>query len=415
METQKSRTGSGAKLNLLAFSQGLSSLGGSMTTVALMLSFQTAGASTWAVTLLLVLSLLPSVVLGPWLAPWLDRIEITKILTATLTLRGCIGIAIAFATDVTALLVLLGTASVVSVIDGPAMTLLVPKVQKPGLEPVTAYARMESFRSMGIVLGPLLAGLLVDQLGSRIVLLLDAGSFLLVAAVIVLLGVSRYPPENKRPTQPSWFAQVAAGPQSVGKDALVRTATLSLAGAIIFTALLTVAQIYFIRTDLQASATIYGGIVAVHALGRFLAATFIAPKIPVVHQPKMLFYSGMLMGAALLTVALGHSIILAFVGFLLTGAANSLQALAIRSIVHDRLDHSTLGRAFSSIGALNNGATLLGATAGAPLVAILGGAGTLAIAGLGTMAATLAAGPRLIRKPTQKKTDAGERDPQPVG
>lgn len=385
-----------------------------MTTVALMLAFQTAGASTWAVTLLLVLSLLPSVVLGPLVAPWLDRIEITKILTTTLMLRGCIGIAIAFTTDVTALLVLLGTASVVSVIDGPAMTLLVPKVQKPGLEPVRAYARMETFRSMGIVLGPLLAGLLVDQLGSRIVLLLDAGSFLLVAAVIVLLGVRRYPPENKRPTQPSWFAQVAAGPQSVGKDALVRTATLSLAGAIIFTALLTVAQIYFIRTDLQASATIYGGIVAVHALGRFLAATFIAPKIPFVHQPKMLFYSGMLMGAALLTVALGHSIILAFVGFLLTGAANSLQALAIRSIVHDRLDHSTLGRAFSSIGALNNGATLLGATAGAPLVAILGGAGTLAIAGLGTMAATLAAGPRLIRKPTQKKTDAGERDPQPV-
>ncbi|BAS09302.1 major facilitator protein [Arthrobacter sp. Hiyo4] len=277
METQKSRTGSGAKLNLLAFSQGLSSLGGSMTTVTLMLAFQSAGASTWAVTLLLVLSLLPSVVLGPLVAPWLDRIETTKILTTTLTLRGCIGIAIAYTTDVTALLMLLGIASVVSVIDGPAMTLLVPKVQKPGLEPIAAYARMETFRSMGIVLGPLMAGLLVDQLGSRIVLLVDAASFLLVATVIVLLGVRRYPPENKRPTQPSWFAQVAAGPQSVGKDALVRTATLSLAGAIIFTALLTVAQIYFIRTDLQASATIYGGIVAVHALGRFLAATFIAP------------------------------------------------------------------------------------------------------------------------------------------
>ncbi|BAS09301.1 hypothetical protein AHiyo4_27230 [Arthrobacter sp. Hiyo4] len=129
----------------------------------------------------------------------------------------------------------------------------------------------------------------------------------------------------------------------------------------------------------------------------------------------MLFYSGMLMGAALLTVALGNSIILAFVGFLLTGAANSLQALAIRSIVHDRLDHSTLGRAFSSIGALNNGATLLGATAGAPLVALLGGAGTLAIAGIGTMAATLAAGPRLIRKPMPKDAEAGDRDPQPVG
>ncbi|WP_369744492.1 MFS transporter [Paenarthrobacter sp. AMU7] len=413
MKTLKSRTGSGVKLNLLAFSQGLSSVGASMTTVALMLAFQSAGASTWTVTLLLVLSLLPSVVLGPLVAPWLDRIETTKILSTTLTLRGCIGIAIAFTSDVTGLLVLLGVASVVSVIDGPAMTLLVPKVQKPGAEPMTAFARMETFRSMGIVLGPLLAGVLVDQLGSRIVLLIDAGSFLLVAAVIVLLGVRRYPPENKRPTQPSWFKQVAAGPQSVGKDALVRTATLSLAGAIIFTALLTVAQIYFVRTDLQASATIYGGIVAVHALGRFLAATFVAPKVPVAQQPRMLFWSGMLMGAALLTVALGHSIVLAFVGFLLTGAANSLQALAIRSIVHDRLDHSILGRAFSSIGALNNGATLLGATAGAPLVALLGGAGTLAVAGIGTMAATLAAAPGLIRKaaPKDAAADVGKKQP----
>ncbi|MEZ2371534.1 hypothetical protein [Arthrobacter sp. RCC_34] len=66
------------KLDFLAAGQGVSSAGDAMTPIALMLAFQSAGADPLLVPLVLVLGLLPSVVLGPVLAPLVDRMESSR-------------------------------------------------------------------------------------------------------------------------------------------------------------------------------------------------------------------------------------------------------------------------------------------------------------------------------------------------
>jgi len=383
------------KLNLLAAGQGVSSAGDAMTPISLMLAFQSAGADPLLVSLVLVLGLLPSVLLGPVLAPLVDRMESSRLLQILLPLRFGVGLALAFTDHVPLILLFLFTGSAVSALVGPTMSLLTPRTVPEVKDPGFAFARVESFRSFGTIFGPMLAGALIDAFGARTVLTLDACSFLVVAAVVTLLRVRRYPPEHARSAGLSWLAQIKAGPVSLGQDLVIAAASLSLAGAIVFTALLTVGQVYFLRTDLALSPALYGLVVSMHAVGRFLAATFLAPRIHATRQARALFLGGMAMGAALIIIGLGHNLFIAGAGFLVTGAANTIQGLALRTIVTTRAAPETLGRSFASLGALNNGATLLGSLAAAPLVSLAGGALTLIIAGAGTLASTLAATRRL--------------------
>lgn len=385
------------KLNLLAAGQGVSSAGDAMTPIALMLAFQSTGADPLLVSLVLVLGLLPSVMLGPVLAPLVDRVESTRLLQILLTLRFAVGLALAFTDHVPVILFLLFTGSAVSALVAPTMSLLTPRTVPDLKDPGFAFARVESFRSFGTIFGPLLAGVLLDAFGTRTVLTVDACSFLLVAAVVTVLRVRRRPPEHARAAGHSWLAQIKAGPASLGQDPVIATASLSLAGAIVFTALLTVGQVYFLRTDLGLSPALYGLVVSLHAIGRFLAATFLAPRIHATRQARALYLGGLAMGAALITIGWGHSIFIAGAGFLVTGAANTIQGLAVRTIIATRAAPESLGRSFASLGALNNGATLLGSLAAAPLVGLIGGALTLILAGVGTLASTLAATRRLWR------------------
>lgn len=379
------------RLTALAAANGVSAAGETLTVVALMLVLQGRPDGSFAVAALVLLGLLPSVFLGPMLAPLLDRLETSVVLVVTLAFRCVVGVALAFAVDVPWILLLVGIGSVVSAIDSPALMLLVPPAQKPGANPAVGYARMDAFRSVGVLVGPAAAGLLVDVLGIRLVLLVDAATYGLIASVIAVLGVRRRPPAQKAQARPSWFRQVRVGPAALRQNRTVATAVIALAAAILFTSLITVAEVDYATTVLQAPAAVYGALVSVRAVGRLAAATLVAPRLPARLQPAALGAGGLLMGIALLALGLAPSIPLAFVGLFLVGAANALQSIAIRSIVVGAVETGEQGRAFAAVIALNNASTMAGTAAAAPLVALAGPAATLAIAGAGTLAATVPA------------------------
>ncbi|MFF3729458.1 hypothetical protein ACFYXM_03790 [Streptomyces sp. NPDC002476] len=128
-----------------------------------------------------------------------------------------------------------------------------------------------------------------------------------------------------------------------------------------------------------------------------LTSALIAPRIPVAWQPHVLAGAGVLMGAALAASAGIPVFAVALGAFVLTGAANSLQALAIRNLIHARVPADVRGRAFASSGAALNGANLTGTALAGPVVSLLGGAGALALAGIGTLVVSLAGAPALLR------------------
>lgn len=84
------------RLHVLTAAQGVSAAGDGVTVVALLLALQEQGASAYVVSALVLVELLPSVFLGPVLAPLLDRFETARVVSVTLALRALIGVGIVF-------------------------------------------------------------------------------------------------------------------------------------------------------------------------------------------------------------------------------------------------------------------------------------------------------------------------------
>jgi len=383
----------GAALLIVGAVYGLSSAGDQLALVALTLRLHDQGRSGLAVSALVIAGVLPLVVVGPLAAPLVDRVESGRLIVVVTALQAMTALGLAFVTDLVStigLLVMLGAGlAVVS----PALLLLVPEIT--GEENAArGYARLEAFRSAGNVAGPALAGVLIAAFDDRVALLCDAATFALMAAAFLALRLRRRPVAR---AGADWLAQVREGVGVLGADRLLRTAIPALCAAILFTALLSVARVFYIRDELGASDTGYGVLVTAHTAGMLLTSALIAPRIPLDRQPRVLVGAGVLMGAALAVSAGVPVFAVALGAFVLTGVANSLQGLAIRNLIHARVPAEAPGRAFASSGAALNGANLAGTAFGGPAVTLLGGAGALELAGLGTLVVSLAGAPVLWR------------------
>ncbi|MFG2882866.1 MFS transporter [Streptomyces sp. NPDC048297] len=377
----------------MATSYGLSSMGDQLAVVSLTLRLHDQGQPASLISALVIASVVPAVVVGPLAAPLVDRMESRRLVVVVTAVQTLVAAGLVVVEDVAVtigLLVLLGAGlSVVS----PALQLLVPQPVGSG-QAAHGYARLEAFRTAGNVVGPALAGVLVAAAGDRVALLMNAGTFAVMTAAFLLLSVRREPVPSASSAM-GWPAQVRQGVGVLAGDRLLRTAIGALACAIVFTAMLSVARVFFIRDDLHASDAGYGWLVTAHTVGMLLASLLLAPRIPLSWQPRVLVGAGALMGSALFTSAGVPVFAVALAAFILTGVANSLQGLAIRNLIHDRVPPEVRGRAFASSGAVLNGANLAGTAWGAPMAGLLGGAGALQLAGVGTLVATLAAAPAL--------------------
>ncbi|MGK5728909.1 MFS transporter [Streptomyces sp. URMC 124] len=398
-------------LSAVAAAYGLSSLGDQLAIVALTLRLHDQGQSGMAISALVIASVLPVVVVGPLVGPLVDRVESGRLIVAVTSCQAVVTLGLAFVSDVAATIALLVVLGAGLALVTPALQLVVPSIIGEDAA-ARGYAQLETFRSAGNVAGPALAGLLVAAFGDRTALVCDAASFAVMAAVLLALKVRREPVHGTPGA--SWLAQVREGVGVLGSDRLLRTAILALASAIVFTAVLSVARVFFIRDDLAASDTGYGVLVTAHTVGMLLSSAFLAPRVPLAWQPRVLAGSGILMGAALIASASVRLFAVTFVAFVVTGVANSLQGLAIRNLIHARVPAAVRGRAFASSGAALNGANVVGTALGGPTATALGGAAALQVAGAGTLLATVAACPALFRRSGAPR-EALEAPRDPVG
>ncbi|MGW1182448.1 MFS transporter [Streptomyces drozdowiczii] len=392
-----------AALWLVACSYGLSSMGDQMAVVALTLRLHDQGQSAAVISALVIAGVVPVVVVGPLAAPLVDRVDSRRLIVIVAILQTLVAAGLALVENVPlsiALLVLLGAGLSLA---SPALQLLVPHLTGDG-NTARGYARLEAFRAGGNVAGPALAGLLVAAADTHIALLINAITYATMAAALMLLPVQNKPASSVD-SSTSWSAQVRQGVGVIAEDRLLRTAIGALACAIVFTAMLSVARVFFIRDDLHSSDAGYGWLVTAHTAGMLLSSLFLAPRIPLNWQPRVLVGAGLLMGAALIGSGGVPVFAVALIAFVLTGIANSLQGLAIRNLIHDRVPREVRGRAFASSGAVLNGATLAGTALGGPTAGLLGGGGALQLAGAGTLLATLAAAPALVKGPRAKAND----------
>ncbi|MFI6310173.1 MFS transporter [Nocardia fusca] len=386
------------RLIVLAVALGIASAGGSMARIALLLLME--DHSALSVSAFLFASLVPGVFLAPLLAPAVDRVESRRLLTVTLLGQAVItlGMAAAASLPIMVILVLAFTASSLAALNAPAMMLLAENADETtAANPARTYSTLDAARMTGMLAGPALGGAAVGLLGFSFTMVVDAAATCVLVALLAVLRLRRTPPESRR-KRPTWWKQLAEAPVLLASHAVVRAAMASLAAAIIFTAIFTVAEVFYVRDTLGATPLLFGVVTTAFVIGRLITATWIAGRIPPGRQAETLVLAGLLMGVGLAGAGLSHSLIGAMVGFAAAGAANSLQVSAISVLISTHVPADVKGRAFAAMGSFNNAATVLGTILGAPAVGAAGPAGAVIIAGAGAFAATALAAPVLLRR-----------------
>lgn len=383
------RRGPGPLLTLSA-AQGLSAAGDLVTLTTLTIGLQGRDAGPLLVTMLVIASLVPSILVGPAVAHLVDRYDAAVVLKIGLFARALLVFALSFSTDTTVMLLLFLAASTVSVLENPSMLTLAPAVKPDDMEASKVYARLALFRNLGAIAGPVAAGAFIAAGSVQLALIVDATSSVVLAAAIHLAKLRSIPeqPESQSPG-PARSGGASGISRLLRSGGGVGASVWMLAVAILFTAALPVAQAQFLLKDLAMNPTLYGAVLASYAAGR-LGASILSSWVTLpTRATAQLTAACLLMGAALALAALVPIVPVVFGLFFLAGAANTLQVLAIRTIVHDATSPTQLGSTFASLGAVNNSATLVGVIIGGSIAGIASGTTSLLIAGTGTFAGVL--------------------------
>ncbi|AKA09025.1 hypothetical protein SAZ_33955 [Streptomyces noursei ZPM] len=163
-------------LLLVAGVYGLSSMGDQMAVVSLTLRLHDQGQPGWVISTLVVASVVPVVVVGPFAAPLVDRLESRRLMVIVTALQTLVAVGLATVNDVAVTIGFLILLGVGLALVSPALQLLVPQLGGHD-QAASGYARLETFRTGGNVAGPTLAGVLVAQFDGRITLLVNAATF----------------------------------------------------------------------------------------------------------------------------------------------------------------------------------------------------------------------------------------------
>jgi MFS family permease len=369
---------------LAAGARGVSVCGDFLAATALALALQQAGAGGLAVSGLLLAAALPLAVLAPVTGRIADRVDSRTLLIAAGLAQAAVCTALAFATRPVVIIALVGVLACGLAVTQPTLAALLPAMVRRA-DLAKASGINQTAGTVGMLIAPALAGVLVGQFGARVPLLLDAVSYLSLVAAGVLIRTRRAHATRPAPGRPlSWRLR---------DDRLVAVMVGAIAAVVAGVGAINVVEVFFIRDTLGASTTMYGVVGAVWAAGSLLGALLFARIGGSWTHPGRLVQLTMLLAAvicALVLAAAGvwHALLLVPL-WLVAGACNGGINVLMNVVLADRVPAAARGRAFAAMASAVQGAGMVGYLIGGPLVehftprplvAAAGIAGLLAVA-----------------------------------
>ena len=266
---------------------------------------------------------------------------------------------------------------------------VVPEVVERGLL-AHVNGSIEAARSLAMVVGPALAGVLVGQVGPRVPLLLDAVSYLALVVVGLLI-------RTRRGTADSTATDAVRFRLRDDRGLLVMT--VAVATVVAGVSAINVFEVFFIRETLGASTTVYGFVMASWTAGMVIGSLSFG-RVP--HRLltlrlvlALLTVSCLMVVAAAAVPAAGWMVPLWIVGGIANGALNVCTTV----IIAGRVPAAAHGRAFSVCTAAVQGAGLFGLMVAGPLAEQFDPRVLVAGAGLTGVLAAFACLPLVRREP----------------
>lgn len=361
----------------------LSSLGDYVALITLTLRVEALTGSGWAVAALLLTGLVPPVILAPVAGLLVDRLETVRVLVITALFQAAVATALALTPGLAPTLGLSFLLGAGLAVTQPALFALLPRAVGEA-RTTRANAYLEVARWGGAAAGPVLAAVMSDALGTGSTLLVNAATFLAVAALGPLLRV-------RRPPEPRVAEEVGGRPRGearlgmafIARDPLLRLVVPALGLVVVFAAADNVAEVFFAKDVLNAGDTGYGVLITTWTIGMVLGSTLAGRWLSPSRLAPALLLGAVAGGSAVTAAAWIAMFPIAVAMFFAGGVANGLELVAIRSLLHHRVPDRLRGRAFAAYYGMIQAAQIVALGASGGLVELVGARNTMVFAGLG--------------------------------
>jgi MFS family permease len=376
-------------VRLLVGAVGLSAFGDFLLWVPLALHIEAMTGSPLAVSAFFLALFGPVVALGGLAGRLADRVENGRLLWTISLAQAAVVAALVLATGaLPAILALTALLGIGVAISQPAEFGLVPAAA--GEERIAeANGMVETARYAGMTAGPLLGGVLAASGLLEVALLLDAATFVAVAAAAASMRARRDPRTATRVAGDSGRAR--DGVAFLTADRVLRLTLTAAVGALLFFSMSIAAEVFYVTDVLGAGDAAYGMLIASWTLGMVAGSVALAHRVPPSALATVALAAIAVQGAGLATAAGAAMLWAAFAGFTLGGVAHGVKNVVLRTLIHERVPDALRGRAFAAYNAARNAAELGALGAGGVLIGAIGAQPALLLSGVVPLAIGVAA------------------------
>jgi MFS family permease len=322
--------------------QGTSFLGDAVSMVALVVLVVQVTGSASAVGGALIARLLPTLA-SPLAGVLADRLDRRLVLVASDLARASLVVGLIFATNLATIYVLVFLLGLARTLFNPTVRAAFPSVVGGG-DLTRANALIGGTFSVSETAGPALGGLLVATVGVDAAFVLDAGTYLISAAMFSLISLPR--PERE---------EEEAGLGEDLRSGFAYLASSRVPLAIVLGAFLTVmttnitipAEVFLAKRIFDAGNAGYGLLVGLYGGGMVLGSALMVALGDRVRLLPLYFFGIFAMALALLGTGLSPTFGLAIVTLVVAGFANGTENVTTDTILQKRVPEAFLGRVFS--------------------------------------------------------------------
>lgn len=359
-------------IGVLAAGMTISIAGDAAALIALLLELRTAGAG-W-VAAVLAAELVPFVVFATVSGRLVDRMDNRRLLVFALFAQAVVVVPLAFVRSPAVVVALVFVLATVSTTVRPAVSAMIPALA--GEERATSgYAWVSTGYGIGWIVGPAAGGLLTSAFGITSALLVDAATFVVLAAACSRLSTTRGQPRADDALEPS-----LGGMTIVWRDTVLRWSVLVTTVVVACAVVDNVAGPFRFVNQLGATSAGYGLYLALWGVGS-LCGSQLPRLVPSPAMPVVLAVGNMVCGLGILGIGVAPGLAVAYAASTFGGVGNGIANVSSSALVSRRVAADERGRAFAAYGALLQAGTGTGTVAAAPLVASLGAGAAMAYAG----------------------------------
>ena len=346
-------------------------------------------ASPMEVSFIILCLAVPMALLGPFTGTVADRFNRKALMIISDLARAGLILVLAFAESLLTVYICLFMVGMLSAIFVPAKNGKLKELIGDQENIKSAMSITSMIDSGTKVLGPLLSGLLVSAFGTKLVFLIDSGTFVISALLLLTLpkAAASLRVDTGEPNVTSFKEDFIEGIRFIkGKRFLL--VGITVLGVSLLILQLSDSQIIVLLRELtNASPDLFGYLVTASGLGMFFTGMLLAKKTD--YNALLLMFIGVCglglsfsMMAVLTRLDIGTPILWGTALGLVSGLAAGLVFIPFQAAVQTETPVHMTGRVFGVLNSITTTATIIGPLAGGLLVTILGVIPTFVITGL---------------------------------